>query len=58
MCTSQTGFDSQGEFKMSLGGRKGDREEFTFDKPSGITVDTHGHLFMCDTYKGRVLMYK
>ena len=51
-------FDPNGEFRMAFGGRPDDRAEFMFNKPTGIAVDECGHLFVSDSYNGRVLMYE
>ena len=56
--TSVKIFDPSGEFKMALGGKSEDRDEFKFDHPTGITMDNHGHLFVSDINKGRVLMFE
>ena len=52
-------FDPSGEFKMALDGKRANKEKSMFEyHPTGITMDNHGHLFVSDSNKGRVLMFE
>ena len=49
-------FTSEGQFVNSFGG-KGTDGEGQFAYPTGITLDSQGVLYVCDTFNNRLVVY-